>query len=112
MKKLVLLILPLLWIAGAAGQSIPCWYDSLRLKTYSTIPKSKEKEDLFYYRLNQWRGANQLNLYHTPVRPQCGICLVTDPVCFKAKFIIPVVFHVVHLSADNSIGTGSNISVA
>jgi hypothetical protein len=111
MKKVLLLILPLLWIAGAVGQTTPCWYDSLRLSLFVTNPKAQQDEDLFYYRLNKWRNKNTLNLYPTPMPANCGGCLQILPTCFKAKFIIPVVIHVVHRSVDNTIGIGSNISV-
>jgi hypothetical protein len=109
MKKLLLIILPLLWIATAAGQGTPCWYDSLRLKSFASKPQLKQDEDLFYYRLNKWRNTNTIKLDPTPMYVPCSTCLVTSPTGFKAKFIIPVVVHIIHLSG-HSWGTSSNIS--
>jgi hypothetical protein len=109
MKKVFLLILPLLWIAGAAGQITPCWYDSLRLKAYSTIPNAQLDEDLFYTRLNKWRDNNTLNLFPTPYPTPCGGCLQILPTCFRAKFVIPVVVHVIYIPG-HSYGSYSNIS--
>src|SRR5690349_17274760 len=109
MKKLVLIILPLLWIAEAAGQGTPCWYDSLRLKNFDSLPKLKQDEDLFYYGLNKWRSKNTIQLDPTPMELPCSSCLVTLPTAFKAKFVIPVVVHVIHLPG-HAWGIQSNIS--
>jgi len=67
---------------------------------------------LFYYKLNKWRVENALNLYPTPNPVPCENCLQIAPSCFKAKFIIPVVVHVVHLPTDSTVGYNSNISEA
>ncbi|MBL7837125.1 MAG: hypothetical protein JNM67_06390, partial [Bacteroidetes bacterium] len=37
-------------------------------------------------------------------------CLVINPSITQAKFVIPVVIHIVHLPSDSIIGMGSNIS--
>ncbi|MEN9702046.1 MAG: hypothetical protein RIR55_1388, partial [Bacteroidota bacterium] len=109
MKIHLLVILPLLWIATAAGQSAPCWYDSLRLKNFGSKPKLKQDEDLFYYRLNKWREKNVINLDTKPMYVPCSTCLTVNPSGFRAKYIIPVVVHIVHRPSDNSPGDSSNI---
>lgn len=45
-------------------------------------------------------------------QPPCNGCISDRAGCFKTTYVIPVVIHVVHLSGDNTLGTGSNISQA
>lgn len=110
MKKTLLMILPLLWIVTAAGQGTPCWYDSLRLRSFDSSSKLKQDENLFYYRLNKWREKNTIQYYPKQMYVPCSSCLTIDPTGFKAKYIIPVVVHIIHRPSDPSPGDSSNIT--
>jgi hypothetical protein len=66
MKRQLTLFLLLIIVSGAAAQSVPCWFDSLKLKCFDSASKLKKDENLFYYRLNKWRENNTLNLDYKP----------------------------------------------
>jgi hypothetical protein len=43
--------------------------------------------------------------------PPCESCLITiSPDCFEARYILPVLVHIVHDPSDNTIGQGTNIT--
>jgi len=109
-RKSTLLILSLLLFTILKAQ-VPCWYDSLRLKTFNQDSSIKQQENLFYYRLNNWRTKNTLQLEPniTPYSDPLGLTINLG--CFKAKYIIPVVVHVVH-HPSHSLNNQSNIRVS
>jgi hypothetical protein len=90
---------------------VPCWFDSLRFKNFTQDSNAKQQENLFYYRLNNWRTQNTLKLEPniTPYSDPLGLTINSG--CFKAKYIIPVVVHVVH-HPSHSLNNQSNIRVS
>lgn len=87
---------------------MPCAFDMIR--TYN--PYWNTSSVFFSQELTKWRLIGQIpREYPNPETPySCDQCLVINPSLKQAKFVIPVVIHVVHLPSDSIIGVRSNIS--
>lgn len=109
MKKLLAILLLLLGITEAEGQSTSCGFEQIRAGN----PGWEAASDFYFDGLKQWRQSGQIpHEYPNPEVPfNCDHCLTINPSLSQAKFVIPIVIHVVHLPNDSVVGMGSNISL-
>jgi hypothetical protein len=111
MKRLIAFFAFLIIALEMNGQSVPCGFDLIRDSNNNTY----ESERFLYNELSYWRQNGQIpREYPNPDEYyyDCDYCLTIEPTLTQRKFVIPIVVHVVHLPSHNTIGTGSNISMA
>jgi hypothetical protein len=107
---LMAMLLPLLNSNLFAQDSIPCLFDTLLQQQKAEDPKLQKKLNAMDYGVRYFREDNpNLNFYPKPQpAPPCDMCMSIDPSCFKNKYALPVLVHIVHLSSD-TLGQNSNI---
>lgn len=94
---------------GIRGQSRDCAHDSLILRQ----PGYSSFYEEFSKRLKDWRASHPDTVFlpNPTGSGGSGYDLYIDPGCPKVKYIVPVVFHIVHGSGEQP-GQGSNITDA
>jgi hypothetical protein len=106
--RITLLASALFFINIASSQTFNCGTDSMILKEAD----HKAYFNQFSRIVNEWRQANPGPNYLPTIQfPSFSSGLMAGSSCKPAKFIVPVVVHIVHGTGE-SIGTGSNISDA
>ncbi len=91
------------------AQNFSCGLDTIRAILKAQSQEQQIRENLFNFKVNQFRKEININILPTPMAPtNNGNSLLSAPTCFSANYIIPVIVHVVH---DPNISK-SNISTA
>lgn len=108
---LMAMLLPLLNSSMYAQDTIPCLFDTILQQQILANPKIQKQLNAMDYGVRYFREENpNLHFYPKPQpEPPCDVCLLMDAGCATTKYVVPVLVHIVHLTADNTIGTGSNI---
>lgn len=110
---LMAMLLPLLNV-NAQSNSFSCGTDSLFAKALQDNPSLVYLKNSIKQNAKLYRQHNpNIQLPPKPMPPpSCDMCMTieTDPGCFKARYILPVIVHIVHYEAYSIKGVGSNIS--
>ncbi|MCZ2129277.1 MAG: hypothetical protein LC109_03320 [Bacteroidia bacterium] len=66
---------------------------------------------LISYGAKRWRERNPNFVFYPKPQPAppCSICMTIDPNCFKSRYALPVIVHIVAKPGDTAVGQGSNI---
>jgi hypothetical protein len=115
-KNLLLLsvfLLSLLNVNAQHNDTFDCAFDSLMQADMEANPKLKSMQKAHLYNAQRFRQNNpNLKFYPKPQPESCDICLFgleADSGCFKSRYALPVIVHIIHLPTDSVIGSGSNI---
>src|SRR5690606_16573496 len=105
---LILVLLLGIGLSSVFAQGSPCAFDSIRLLNN----KQNSNENAYFYEFNKWKETGQLPrvLPNPDIHQPCNNCLTIEPTITQAKFVVPVIVHVVHQPSDSIVGMGSNIS--
>lgn len=108
-KSILAMVLLLMSFINLKGQTRGCAHDSLILKK----PSYNNFYEDFSKRLKDWRAGHPDTVFlpNPTGSGGSGSDLYIDPGCPRVKYIVPVVFHIVHGSGEQP-GQGSNISDA
>ena len=108
---LLAMLLPLLNSNVHAQDTIPCLFDTILQQHIQGNPKLQNELKYMDFRVRHFREQNtNLHFYPKPQpEPPCDMCFMMDAGCATTKYVVPVLVHIVHLTSDNTIGTGSNI---
>ena len=118
MKIKILLILsvfllPILQGQAQVADTFDCAFDTLYHSQIEENPKFRFALKTIDEGAKRFRQENPDYAFLPKPMPDppCETCLITiSPDCFEARYILPVLVHIVHDPSDDSIGEGTNIS--
>jgi len=113
-KLQVLLMAMLLPLFNIKGQdSVSCVHDQFLQEYQDSNLRKGDISKIISYGTKRFREKNpDLQLYPKPMpapAPPCEICMTIDPSCFKSKYALPVIVHIVAQTGHTTIGENSNI---
>ncbi len=115
MKKLLFTLAAVMLHGILMAQSEPCGYEIYR----DHLISRDSNQRYLYYAKKQWvekyrkeKQADTGSQGSQSFGQMQGLGMPSGGSCDPAKYIIPVVVHIVHLVADNTPGSGTNLSDA
>lgn len=105
------MLLPFLNSTAQHSDSFACAFDTLLYQHKQEDPRLQRKFNAIDYGVKRFREQNpNLAFYPKPQpAPPCSICMTIDPNCFKSRYALPVIVHIVAKPGDTAVGQGSNI---
>jgi hypothetical protein len=107
-KLLILLMTMLLLFLNASSQdTVTCVHDQFM----EANPQLKFQSLLNGYGTKYYRKTNPNLVFYPKPQPDppCDICMTINPSCFKSRYALPIIVHIVAKQNDTVIGQGSNI---
>lgn len=112
-KKVMLLLVAMLlpFLNGTAQDTFTCAHDLMLQQQMEANPRLGNISQIISYGTKRFREKNpNLQFYPKPQpAPPCSNCMTIDPTCFKSRYALPVIVHIVAKPNDTIVGQGSNI---
>ncbi|MBX2985167.1 MAG: hypothetical protein KF882_04300 [Bacteroidia bacterium] len=109
--QLILMAMLLPFFNGTAQDTFTCVHDLMLEQQKQANPHLGDMPQLISYGAKRWRERNPNFVFYPKPQPAppCSICMTIDPDCFKSRYALPVIVHIVAKPGDTTAGQGSNI---